>query len=197
MADMTFEASYWGDCANSYFEEQKQWVYARLMGLQVQGYSIDLKGRSVLDVGGGPVSLLLKTTNGGRLKVVDPLQYPDWVYCRYAEHSVFSEILRGEDLHEEHTYDEVWIYNVLQHVEDPTELLKRAKASAKLLRIFEWIDIPAHEGHPHMLTQPFLDEALGRRGATLYLHEQGCVGRCYFNVVSQGWVSRDPGEVSR
>ena len=49
-----FEAAWWGNCANSYGEETKQLVYARLMELELRdfggpGPEIDLDGKIVLE----------------------------------------------------------------------------------------------------------------------------------------------------
>ena len=77
-----YETRFWSNeglglgATNSYHEELKQLIYAEKMGIQVDQWSrIDLGSKSVLDVGGGPSSLLLKTYNGKR-KVIDPLDMP-------------------------------------------------------------------------------------------------------------------------
>ena len=82
-----WERDWWGDCLNTYSEEEKQLVYANRMGLVAfhdgkSPYNFDLGGMSVLDIGGGPCSLLLKCVNF-RGKVIDPLCFPDWVLARY------------------------------------------------------------------------------------------------------------------
>jgi hypothetical protein len=46
------KAAYWGDCTNTFDEEQKHYVYARYMGLGRKHYSFDAQGRRVLDIGG-------------------------------------------------------------------------------------------------------------------------------------------------
>lgn len=134
-------------------EESKQRViYAPRMGLAYDEFrGIDLEGRSVLDVGGGPTSMLLRSYNGGRLTVVDPLPWPEWVRLRYQDAGIDLISMRGEDQQLE-GYDEVWIYNVLQHVQDPSLVVARARRSAPVLRLFEWLEVAVDEGHPHYLT---------------------------------------------
>jgi hypothetical protein len=81
------------------------------MGLKQVGYSFDVAGARIIDIGGGPTSILLKTINlSPRSLVVDPLEYPMWTYERYSEKGIDSLICRGEDIFEE-GYDEAWIYN--------------------------------------------------------------------------------------
>ena len=57
--------------------------------------------------------------------------------------------------------DECWLYNVLQHVDDPHRVVEVAKRAAKVLRVFEWINIPGDEMHPHVPTQELLEEWYG------------------------------------
>jgi hypothetical protein len=182
MSDYTFESAYWGDCCNTFDEDQKHYVYARYMGLKQVGYSFDVAGARIIDIGGGPTSMLLKTISlAPRSLVVDPLHYPDWTYDRYSSKGIDSLVVRGEDIYEE-GYDEAWIYNCLQHTDDPDRIIKNALNAAKTIRLFEWIDIPPHDGHPIELTKERLDAWIGKEGQTIQLAESGCFGRAYFNT---------------
>jgi len=189
MSDYTFESEYWGDCCNTFDEDQKHYVYARHMGLERVGYSFDVKGASVIDIGGGPTSMLLKTINlGQRGTVIDPLKYPDWTYDRYAAKGIKALVMRGEDAiitHFAKGYDECWIYNCLQHTDDPERIIKNALNAAKTLRIFEWVDIPPHEGHPQEITKTALDRWIGKEGFVKQLAESGCYGKAYYNIFTQ------------
>ena len=186
--DQDLEAEWWGDCANTFGEELKQTVYADRMGLIAQNIDghwpvYDLEGKSVLDIGGGPASLLLKTINNGPLFIADPCPYPQWVSDRYIAAGILYAKVPGEDLFGEFdfTFDEVWIYNVLQHTQDPELILKNALSLGERVRILEWIDIPPHPGHPHELTQEMLDAALGVQGTVEEFHgEYGMSGRGYY-----------------
>lgn len=178
------ETRWWGNCCNTYGEETKQMVYASRMGLRFEhGDSLDVCSRSILDIGGGPVSMLLKANNIGRAKVLDPSRYPLWTYERYRSKGIEVEINFGEALTDVEQWDEVWIYNVLQHVNDPKLIIENARRAGKLIRIFEWIDIPAHEGHPHELKQDLLEEWLGGlKGTVEELNENGCIGQCFYGI---------------
>ena len=182
---MSFESDYWGDCCNTFDEDQKHYVYARYMGLDRKGYSFDVHGKSIVDIGGGPTSILLKTFNLGYGLVVDPLKYPQWTYARYEAKKVDCLVIRGEDFKCKELYDEVWIYNCLQHTDDPEGIIKNALRAAKTLRLFEWVDIPAHEGHPHELTKENLDKWIGESGEVVYLAEAGCYGKAYYNIYTR------------
>ena len=77
-------------------------------------------------------------------------------------------------------FDEVWIYNVLQHTIDPGDILNKATKIAKMIRIFEWLDTGKNVGHPHTITKEFLDDHLKADGRTVSLDgESGCYGTAY------------------
>jgi len=177
--DYDFEKEYWGNCCNTFDEDQKHYVYSKLMGIPQAGYSFDAGGKRILDIGGGPTSMLLKTLNLKEGLVVDPIKYPDWTKARYKIKNIKVKVDLGENVNET-GWDEVWIYNCLQHAEDPELIIANAKKSAKILRFFEWIDVPAHEGHPHELTESNLNQWIGQTGKTILLRQQGCYGKAYY-----------------
>lgn len=181
-----WESGWWGDCTNTFGEESKQLLYANRMGLQFyhdgrSPHNIDMVDASVLDIGGGPVSLLLKCSNVTGM-VADPLDMPDWCKLRYQCAGIHVEQIAGEKL-KETGWDEVWIYNVLQHVKDPLAVIKNAQAAGKVIRIFEWLDTAVNIGHPHSFTAAQLDGWLNGHGKVEVLKgEAGCYGKCYYGI---------------
>lgn len=188
------EAEWWGTCANTLGEELKQLVYANRMGIEfkkIDGipYQIDLQGKRVLDVGGGPTSLLLKSFNHPKCMVVDPCDYPKWVSDRYTAAGVTLARLRGEDIGSEERFDEVWLYNCLQHVDNPKLIIENCLRAVKpggTFRIFEWINTPVNEAHPVSLTYSDLAEWTGQAGNIENLNEMGCVGTAYYDTIKVG-----------
>lgn len=174
------ERQWWGDCRNTFAEELKQVAYARRMGIQriertADGTiavfpSFEGMGKDIVDIGGGPVSMLLKTYGAQYAMVVDPCVYPDWVRERYSLAGITSLRAKGEDFTPDRgwEFDEAWIYNVLEHTEDPQKVIENARSVAEVVRVFEWVDYPhddVHdEMHPHHLTAASLDEWLGGKG---------------------------------
>lgn len=197
--EQEFELGWWGNCVNTFGEELKQTVYASLMGISLlnqggPGPVIDMEDKSIIDIGGGPCSMLLKTRTTGTKTLIEPCEYPDWVYERYTEASVHVyPYMKGEDFPKFFPggthWDECWIYNVLQHVEDPERIALNALHVADVVRVFEWIDMPVSPGHPHTLTEEKMNEWFaheshpwGTQGRTYSLNESGCVGRAYAGV---------------
>lgn len=187
--DLEFEKSYWHTCVNTFYEDRKQFVYARYMEIPQTipdiDWALDAQNKRILDIGGGPSSMLLKCHNLVKGKVCDPIDYPYWTKLRYEMHNVDVEVIAGEDI-KETGWDEVWIYNCLQHVHNVERIINNAKHAAPVLRMFEWINIPVHPGHPQMLTREFLDNIIGLPGSgTVELNELGCFGTAYYGVFRQ------------
>lgn len=198
-AHQDFEVQWWGDCSNTFSEETKQLTYAHRMGLvQVrlgEKWPIyDLGHRDIIDVGGGPVSLLLKCVSAGRgSTVVDPATYPAWTTQRYEHCGIHPVRARAEDwLHEtDDLFDEAWCYNVLQHVVDPERIVAGMRRVARRIRIFEWIDLGPSLGHPQTLRSDELDRWLAAEkghGKTEQVNENGCIGPAYYGVFDYGRV---------
>lgn len=188
-----FERDWHGNCVNSFAEETKQITYAHRMGMHMSGEHLgkwpnyDLEGKSILDIGGGPYSILLKCFNHHDCLVVDPCDYPAWVKLRYEVIGVRMERVMGEQLDTypfiDAQYDEAWLYNVLQHVDDPEKIIANARQRAKTIRIFEWVNFPPHEGHPQELKPELLNEWLSGFGTVEQMsNENGCEGPAYYGV---------------
>ena len=187
---MDYEREWWGNCANTYSEETKQHLYAPRMGLtEIEGAghapTFDLGEASVMDIGSGPASLLLKCANGGALVVVEPCDYPPWVWSRYEQCGILVARMLGEDLIRQGfagKFDEAWIYNVLQHVDDPELVVRNAMNVARKLRLFEWTGIPAYDGHPHEILATDLRLWIGAPLTVEEIDESGAVGTAFFGV---------------
>ncbi len=187
VAAQEWELAWWAGCANTFGEEAKQITYAHRMGLVNEPRDgkwpvYDLAGRSVLDLGGGPVSMLLKCVNRGDSVVVDPCPYPLWVRQRYTEAGIGVSEMEAEAFRDASFRDEAWCYNVLQHVQSPQAVIETAKSQAQVLRIFEWLETPAAPGHPHTLHADELNEWIGGTGQVGFVDENGAVGLAYWGV---------------
>ena len=159
-----FESDWWGlDWSPRWDEElKKQETYHRLMGITVSDFGTN----RILDVGCGPVSLLQRTKHGPS-RGVDPLRVSDDTRARYREAGVELLSVPAEEMPTSETFDEVWLYNCLQHTRDPHEILRRVvqcTAPGSIVRIFEWIETGVAPGHPQNLTESLFVEHF--RGAT-------------------------------
>lgn len=185
-----FEVGWWGDCNYTWSEEWKQQTYMAHMGvvqtsLGEQWPVYQVGAHAVVDIGGGPVSPLLKTIGVRHAVVVDPGRYPDWTMARYTGCGITLDRRRAEDAlgdYAENEFDEAWIMNCLQHVVEPEKIVLEARRIARSVRVFEWVFHPTSLGHPHTLLPDDLDRWLGGTGTVEELNERGCVGHAYSGV---------------
>ena len=185
-----FEEAWWGSCTFTWSEELKQQSYIARMGIIQAGLGEQwpvyrVAGRSVIDIGGGPVSPLLKTVGLRRAVVVDPGRYPDWTMHRYTESGVEYIRARAEEAlgeFREDEFDEAWIMNCLQHVVDPEKIALEAVRVAKMVRVFEWVEHGESLGHPHSLHPEDLNRWFGGEGTVEQINENGCIGISYSGV---------------
>lgn len=182
-----WESDWWSNCANTFWEETKQIEYAKKMGIPISGalgkYPIyDFQAKRILDIGGGPVSMLLKAKEFGEFYVADPCSYPEWTARRYDEVGIKFLKQKGEDIDTSEKYDLVLIYNVLQHTDSPLQIIRNARQVAKVIKIFEWLETDITPGHPHSFTKDYLDKALGGSGAVELMNYNGCNGLAYFGT---------------
>jgi hypothetical protein len=180
-----WDKEWWGDCTNTFGEEVRQLLYAEKMGLvrtetQKSPFLFDMKGASIIDIGGGPVSLLLKCINFTGV-VVDPGPYPEWVHERYKTAGIRYVIEIGENLNVI-GHDEAWIYNSLQHTVNPYLVIDNAKRAAKTVRIFQWINTLVTPDSPHVLTRNLLDKALDIRGTVEAINLFGYYAYAYYGT---------------
>ena len=187
MVDISiFDSDWWGNCVNTLGYEIKQVVYAEKMGLirtetHKSPFVFDMFGASVIDIGGGPVSLLLKCINFSGT-VLDPsASYPRWVYDRYSSLGIEYVVDIAENL-DDNGFDEAWIIDSLQHTVNPELVLRNAKKVAKRVRVFEWINTVSSRVSPHIITEHFLNRVLGIRGTTEYLNLFGYTGTAYYGT---------------
>jgi SAM-dependent methyltransferase len=179
------ESRFWGNCINTWAEELKQLLYLELMGFPRKPtwrtqYNFDGEDKSYIDIGGGPSSVLLKFENRGYSAVVDPSDWPQWVIDRYDSAGITYYLAGGEDLSFMRPVDVALVYNCLQHCSDPEKIIANARRVSTTLKMFEWIGIPPHEGHPHMLTADALARWTGQKGRIYQLDGRNeCYGTAW------------------
>lgn len=189
------ESEFWGNCydMNALGEIVKQTTYAQEIGI-FDEYAddfddINLDGMSVTDIGSGPWSLLLRCYNGGKLTAVDPIPWPPSVIRRYNTYGIEFVQKGGEEVGDLPQADEVWIYNCLQHVEDPYLVLENAKKIGKRIRIFEWLYTAVDTYHLHTLTPELM--AKGLAGTTAeFAKTKELVGRCQGTAFIGSFLTR-------
>lgn len=151
-----FEREYWypGGCTSHgerrATERETQAWYAGLLYLE------HATPASVLEIGAGPQGLLARYAPNALDKIaVEPLRltFADRdAYIRANTQLVEMPIELWHERNRFDDFDEVWMTNVLQHVEDPELVLRIVRTHARRrVRVFEWVDEPVSVVHLHSL----------------------------------------------
>ncbi len=172
---------------NTYNEEQKQYIYAHYLGLDKYATNHygqsgwDFGNQSVLDVGCGETSILLKS-NAKKRVGIDPLPYAEWVKMRYKEAGIEFLNIKAEDIKFKEIFDVGLLYNCLQHVSKPEKIVANMLKYCRVIHVFEWVDNGISEGHIHNLTEEKLNKWLKGEGKVEYINQNPCVGKAYFGI---------------
>jgi hypothetical protein len=144
--------------------------------------NLNLNNKTILEIGPARVSSLLYCNNYGPSFIVEPTKYDD------TEHLyIDKEITFIRDLYENcesPIVDEIWLFNVLQHIQDPDLFIDKCKKSAKTIKFFEPINTPIETHHPHSFTfddyvKYFGDSVKLYKGSTEKFHTADCVYGIY------------------
>jgi SAM-dependent methyltransferase len=174
----TWERAWWMGATGQHEAERcKNGIVAQMLNIR------DVSKLRVLDIGCGPFSLLQRFP-AQRAVAVDPLHFGEYEGGYAGIERVYT---CGEDIDESlGEFDEVWIYNCLQHVKDPARILHNASRLGKRVRLFEWTYIPPYTGHLHMLTPDLLKASFAHwnilHEANGILNHSGLEGRYYLGV---------------
>jgi len=161
-ADQDWERDWWGLHWAPHWDDEirKQKGYFRM----IDSPQLQVGDKSVLDIGCGPVSQLQRCAHGEGCRGVDPLAVSPETLQRYVDTDVEFLNVKAEEMPVDKQFDEIWMYNTLQHTDSPPEIFKRLLACTKVgsaVRIFEWIDLGVCPGHPQNLTEAMFAEVFG------------------------------------
>lgn len=153
------EAEFHGDPKGNAYEERKRLKYASMLGIN----TLALANRPrVLDMGSGPQGLVGSYSSflGQGSAALDPLEFEEDHEQAYRDAGITRIVCAAEDLETEEHWDEVWIYNVLQHVKDPLALLAKAREVSDKIRIWEWCNVSLDTCHIHVITRSMVRDGL-------------------------------------
>jgi len=144
--------------------------------------NLDLDGKTILEIGPARIPALLYCNNYGPSFIVEPTKYED------AEHLYENKpITFIRELYEEcdsPVVDEIWLFNVLQHIQNPDYFIEKCKKNAKVIKFFEPINTPIEVHHPHSFTLEdyelyFGDSVKLYKGSSEKYHTADCVYGIY------------------
>lgn len=124
-------------------------IYRKVFKFADPTFTFDVNDKSVMEIGPGVFAALLYCSNVNKKSyIVEPLPMPENVVKQYDGSPI--EFLNGtvEDL-DLPSVDEVWVFNVMQHIWNPDLFVKKLKRSAKKIVFFEPINTPLDGLHIH------------------------------------------------
>lgn len=123
------------------------------------GIDPNLDGKSIIEIGPGRISSLLFCTNYSKSYVLEPTDYEgiDHLY----QNPDLVIVKERAEVFEYPQVDEVWMFNLLQHVQSPDQIIENSKRAAKTIRFFEPIDLPTNNEHPFTFSRADFVEYFG------------------------------------
>jgi hypothetical protein len=142
----------------------------------------DLKNKKILEIGPARISALLYCDNYDYSYIVEPTTYDDTDVLYKDKKITFIKEIYEEC--ESPIVDEIWLFNVLQHILDPDLFINKCKKNAKIIRFFEPINTPIEVHHPHSFTYDDYKKYFGEsvkyyKGSTEIYHTADCVYGIY------------------
>lgn len=144
-AERTFHSESFEDGYNHYMESYQ---YYRTH-LQINP---NLEGKNICEIGPADFPALAYCLNpGAKCVIIEPLPSE---YLKRFNIPIITD--PAEDA--EYNVDEVWLFNVLQHVINPYLIVERAKKQSKVIKFFEPINYGVNDPHPWNLTMEMFQE---------------------------------------
>lgn len=131
---------------------------------------IDLVGKKVLESGGGCYPAVYFCKGLKKAVNVEPLydKFPDHIKTLLTDAKIECISTGFEDHKGRLKFDEVWFFNVLQHVRDPYMQIENAKNISNVVRVFEPIDTAINNEHPHSFSIEFFKEQFSDTEVKMY-----------------------------
>lgn len=143
--------------------------------------STDLEGKSIIEVGPARIAGLLFCTNYSKSYIVEPIIFEETNYL-YQNNNI--EFIRTSL--EESTLpqvDEIWLLNVLQHVQNPDLFIEKCKEVASTIKFFEPINTPTDDAHPYTFSlddyKLYFGDCVQYYGGRSDFHEAECAYGVY------------------
>lgn len=144
----------------------------------------DLIGKKILESGGGSYPSVSICSGLKKSVNVEPNynNFPEEIKNYLSSKNIECISIGFEDYTGRTKFDEVWFFNVLQHVRDPLLQIENAKKIAKTIRVFEPINTAVNNEHPHSFNLEFFENqfpntkiGIHRGGSVDKFHQADCV----------------------
>lgn len=142
-------------------------VYKNVFKFVDPNFAFDVKNKKILEIGPGVFAALIYCQNTTQSAIVEPMDLPENVRQFYESRGIKIFKNAVEDLEFEQ-YDEVWVFNVMQHIWNPDVFVAKLKAISKRILFFEPIGTPLDDLHVHSYTLQDFQKYFGENVAKQY-----------------------------
>jgi hypothetical protein len=154
-------------------------MYFQYLNIEKQ----NLKQKSIAEIGPARIPGLFFCKNYSKSYVIEPTYYPETDEY-YRGKNIVRIFEKAENCKFPQT-DEIWLLNLLQHVQDPDKLIALCKKNAKTIKFFEPIDYPISVEHPFTFSfedyVEYFGNSVKRYTPVPGFHQANCVYGVYEN----------------
>lgn len=117
------------------------------------------KGKIIMEIGCADVPALMFCENYATSYIIEPLPSP--ILLELTKDLPITILVSPAEHLEFPVVDEVWLFNVLQHVIDPDVIIDKCKKAANVIRFFEPINDGVDLCHLHTFTLEYFQKHFG------------------------------------
>jgi len=164
-----YERTYHTTPFNPQFEDDNSMFYYNYYKnyFELTGINFDLKNQSIIEVGPAKIAGLCFCKNYEKSYLVEPLIFEDTIdFYRSKNITIIHEPVETCKLPK---VNQVWMFNLLQHVIDPPTVIEKIKECAEVIYFFEPIDYPTDEKHIHSVNEDFFVNEFNREVVKKYI----------------------------
>jgi len=127
----------------------------------------ELKGKFIIEIGSGDFPALIFCSNYAKSYIIEPIGSVFLHMSRQNQNIIHINnkaeivLLKKNLLDFKKENSEVWLLNVLQHVQEPDKIIELSKEVASIIRFFEPINYPVDKMHIHEFTLAYFKKHFG------------------------------------
>jgi UDP-glucose 6-dehydrogenase len=123
-------------------------IYQNIFNFVNPEFNFDVKNKKILEIGPGVFAAFLYCNNTENSIIIEPLNFPENVKKVYENKNIKILNEAVEDI-EIPKVDEIWVFNVMQHIYNPGQFVAKLKKSARKILFFEPINTAIDDLHLH------------------------------------------------
>lgn len=133
---------------NHYFQ-----IYEKIFQLINPDFNFSVLNKKILEIGPGVYACLLFCNNIKNCAIIESMEFPKNIQKIYKEKGIKIYQNPVENLNFKAEFDEVWVFNVMQHIWNPNVFIEKLKNCSNKILFFEPINTELNEEHVYSYTK--------------------------------------------